>query len=80
MTPKEYYIKQNRMGKCDNITSNPNPDYNQCFYQEIFNLMEGYKQVSIESEVKPANNGHKCESCGKPLSHYCDNCQKLWES
>lgn len=57
MTPKEYYIKQNQMGKCDNITSNPSPDYDQSFYQEIFDLMNGYKLVNVDQRVmlQPTN-------------------------
>lgn len=42
MTPQELYEQQRLIGNTDDITCNPNPDYNQPFYQNIFYLMAEY--------------------------------------
>jgi hypothetical protein len=44
LTPKKFYEKARLEGDTDSITSNPAPDYNDTFYQEIFNLMEFYAE------------------------------------
>lgn len=42
LTPKEFYEKTRLDGETNSITYNPNPDYDNPFYAEIFNLMEFY--------------------------------------
>lgn len=55
-TPQEYYERKRKLGLTDDITSNPNPDYNQPFYQNIFRLMESYAQLrdGRQSQLKNA--------------------------
>lgn len=44
LTPKQFYEKSRLDGETNNITSNSNPDYDNSFYEEIFNLMEFYAE------------------------------------
>jgi hypothetical protein len=50
MTPKEFYKQQRKLGLTEHITCNSEPNYNELFYQEIFNLMENYHKLGV----------HKC--------------------
>jgi len=77
MNAKEFYIKQQLEGKTDDITSNPNPDYSLDFYQQIFSLMEGYKQVRVVPEVSHRDIQQKLDvlkKAAEPLLKYlCEN-------
>ena len=42
MTTKEFYEQERINGNTYDITENENPDYNNRFYTEIFDLMNGY--------------------------------------
>jgi hypothetical protein len=42
MSPIYFYAQEKEKGNTENITSNPNPDYRNAFYSEIFELMEDY--------------------------------------
>lgn len=42
MNTKDFYEKNRLDGNTENITGNPNPDYDSRFYSEIFDLMEGF--------------------------------------
>ena len=58
LTPKQFYEKARLEGDTDRITSNPVPDYNNTFYQEIFNLMEFYAEhvnTAIPYDFKSAS-------------------------
>lgn len=54
-TPQEYYERKRKLGLTDDITSNPDPDYNQPFYQNIFRLMECYAKLCDGKIVKSEN-------------------------
>ena len=49
-TPQEYYERLRKIGLTDDITSNPDPDYNQSFYQNIFRLMDGYAKLCVGNQ------------------------------
>jgi len=53
MSPKEFYEKQRRLGYTDKITCNPEPNYNEDFYQEIFSLMKNYAQEEQGKKTRP---------------------------
>ena len=48
MNAEEYY----RQFDTEDITSNPEPDYNLLFYQNIFRLMESYHQAKSKEEAE----------------------------
>ncbi len=48
MDAKEYYEQFDTY----DITSNPDPDYNLSFYQNIFRLMESYHQAKSKEEAE----------------------------
>lgn len=50
MTPKEFYEQQRQLGFTDNITSNPNPNYSEPFYCNIFTLMAAYATEEMKKE------------------------------
>lgn len=64
MTPEEFYEQQRLLGLTTDITENPEPDYNQPFYQSIFRLMESYTAQQKEQWQREAfEAGWKyCES------------------
>jgi hypothetical protein len=58
LTPKEFYEKSRLEGDTDAITSNPSPDYDNAFYQQIFNLMEFYAEhvnTPVPHDLKSAS-------------------------
>jgi len=50
MDARQFYIAEELKGHTEAITCNPDPDYNQWFYQQIFNLMENYAKHKITLE------------------------------
>jgi len=51
MKAEKFYEEYRLHGRTDNITSNPDPNYSELFYQNIFYLMEEYAQSQLkESE------------------------------
>ena len=56
MKAEEYYEQKRLRGFTDYITSNPNPDYSNEFYQQIFELMEGYKEAVINENLTQRSN------------------------
>ena len=54
MTAQNFYDIQRRLGFTDDITSNPDPDYNFPFYHAIFRLMEEYARHEAEDRYEKA--------------------------
>jgi len=48
MKAEEFYEKQRVIHNTDDITTNPNPDYSEAFYQNIFWLMEQYHKEQLK--------------------------------
>lgn len=44
LTAKQFFIKQYQEGKCEDITTNPEPEFNNNFYLNIYKLMEDYSK------------------------------------
>ena len=49
MNAKEFLIQEFKKGNCDDITSNPEPDFSLPFYTSITRLMELYNEVMMRS-------------------------------
>jgi len=49
---KEFYEEQRKIYNTDNIRSNPNPDYSELFYQNIFDLMADFANKSSKAKLK----------------------------
>lgn len=45
MSPQEFYEQEREKGNTESITSNPDPNYSESFYQNIFQLMEDYASL-----------------------------------
>jgi tyrosyl-tRNA synthetase len=52
MTAQQYYDTLRKQGCTDDITSNPDPNYKEPFYQSIFNVMEGYARKYYEMRMR----------------------------
>jgi len=44
LTAKQFFIEQYQEGKCEDITTNPYPEFNNAFFQNIYKLMEDYSK------------------------------------
>lgn len=44
LTAKQFFIEQYQEGKCEDITTNPEPDFDNLFYLNIYKLMEDYSK------------------------------------
>ena len=78
MNAKYFMIKQFELDRCEDITSNPNPEYNSPFFDGIVELLEAYhahQSTSLPlSETEPLKE--------KPLvnERYADNgAHSHWE-
>jgi len=49
ITAEEIYEQERKKGNTDGITGNPEPDYNNRFYIEIFQLMQEHTKQNIEA-------------------------------
>ena len=58
MTAKEFYEQERLKGNTEDITGNPNPDYNNRFYSEIFDLMRGYFIDQLKGLVEDLEQIH----------------------
>jgi hypothetical protein len=62
-TAERYYEKQRKDWRTNAITSNEMPDYSLPFYQQIFDLMDGYSSSKdarikeLEARLETAENG-----------------------
>lgn len=45
LTAKQFFIEQYQNGKCEDITTNPEPEFNNAFYLNIYKLMEDYSKL-----------------------------------
>ena len=58
MTAKDFYEQERLKGNTEDITGNPNPDYNNRFYSEIFDLMNGYFIDKLKGLVEDLQQIH----------------------
>jgi len=58
MTAKDFYEQERLKGNTEDITGNPNPDYNNRFYSEIFDLMNGYFIDQLKGLVEDLQQIH----------------------
>jgi hypothetical protein len=58
MTTREFYEQERLKGNTEDITGNPNPDYNNRFYSEIFDLMSGYFIDQLKGLVEDSEQIH----------------------
>ena len=58
MTAKEFYEQERLKGNTEDIAGNPNPDYNNRFYSEIFDLMDGYFIEQLKGLVEDLEQIH----------------------
>mgnify|MGYP003407866492 FL=1 len=58
MTTREFYEQERLKGNTEDITVNPNPDYNHRFYSEIFDLMNGYFIDQLKGLVEDLKQVH----------------------
>lgn len=58
MTTKEFYEQERLKGNTEDITGNPIPDYNNRFYSEIFDLMNGYFIDQLKGLVEDLEQIH----------------------
>ena len=52
MAPKDFYEEERQQGVTYAITSNPEPNYDEPFYQNIFYLMAKYADYCMKSTKK----------------------------
>jgi len=84
MKPKEFYEKQRLAGLTYHITCNPNPNYNELFYQQIFDLMTEYAKLNIYNVTncttcrhqKLNENKNPCKNCYVFSNHKFKNGRK----
>lgn len=59
MTAEQFYEYKRLAGETEDITGNPNPDYNNRFYSEIFELMTGFAKMHVTEALKKASEKAK---------------------
>ena len=73
MTTKEFYEQERLKGNTEDITGNPNPDYNNRFYSEIFDLMNGYfidQLKGLVEDLKQVHPEHIIERINDEISSF----------
>ena len=58
MTTMEFYEQERLKGNTEDITGNTNPNYNNRFYSEIFDLMNGYFIDQLKGLVEDLKQVH----------------------
>lgn len=66
-TAEKFYDDQRKKGLTDKITINPEPDYSLPFYQEIFDLMDGFAS-ELELTQVPVGDDTPLSRCLKRIS------------
>lgn len=52
ITAEKFYEQERLKGNTGDITGNPDPDYNNRFYSEIFELMIEFAKLHVEEALK----------------------------
>lgn len=82
-TAEKFYDDQRKKGLTDKITTNPEPDYSLPFYQEIFDLMDGFAKLKIsklELTQVPVGDDTPLSRCLKRISELEKENQELRNS